>query len=585
MEKTTQRRLAAIVSVDVFGFSRLMGVDEVGTLAALRSHRTELIDDKIADHGGRIVKTMGDGLLLEFPSVVDAATCAIEVQEGMVGRNADVAVEQRIVFRVGVHVGDIIIEGEDILGDGVNIAARIEAIAEPGGVAISGRVHDDVRDRLDIEFNDIGEQNLKNIARSVRVWNWMPNGLPKPIDAQPATISNHPPKVAVMPFQNLSDDTDQEYFSDGLTEDIIAALARYRTFPVISRNSTFAYKGKALDMRQLAAELGVRYIVEGSVRKSGDRVRVTARLNDGTSDVNVWAERFDRDLIDIFDLQDEIVQLIAATVEPEMHRAERQRSVDTNAPNLNAWDCYHRGWSKVFEYTKEGNEQAREFFEKAIEQDPAYRAAYTGIAYTHHRDLTAEFADDREGSIQKCLEAARRGVALDAMNSNARVALAQAYMWPDQHDLALAEARKALELNPNNAWALTVHGTLLDSTGDFEGGKHSIDKALELNPQDPRIHISHVLMARAHLNARAYEAAIEWAQRALRHHPGYPNANYVMAASLGHIGRKEEARVALEACEDAQPGFLVKRKTWKPYLDPISNEHILEGIGMVDFRE
>jgi adenylate cyclase len=578
MSKLTQRRLAAIVSVDVVGYSRLMGMDEIGTLAALRTHRAELIDATISDHGGRIVKTMGDGLLLEFPSVVDAVTCAIDVQDGMVVRNAEVLDDKRIVFRIGVNLGDIIIEGEDILGDGVNIAARIEGLADTGGVSISHRAYEEVRDRLNVTFMDTGEQILKNITRPVQVWSWSPAATGSAKPAKPEHEPKARPVVAVMPFHNLSGDPDQEYFSDGLTEDIITALAHYRTFPVISRNSTFAYKGKTTDVRTLASELGAHYILEGSVRKNANRVRISAQLTDGPSGVNVWAERFDRDLTDIFDLQDEIVQRIAATVEPEMHRAERQRSVGMSAQNLDAWDFYHRGWSKVFEYTKEGNEQARGFFEKAIEKDPNYRAAFTGIAYSHHRDLTAEFADDRADAIKKCLEAARRGVALDPVNSNARVALAQAYIWPDKRDLALAEARKALELNPNNAWALTVYGTLLDSTGDFAGGKQSIEKALELNPRDPRNHISLTLLARAYLNARDYETAIEWAQRALEHLPVHANANYVMAASLGHLGRLEESRIELAACEQAQPGFVEKRKTWEPYSDPIDNEHILEGV-------
>ena len=580
MDKLTQRRLAAVVSVDVVGYSRLMGLDEVGTLAALRAHRAELIDAKIAEHGGRIVKTMGDGLLLEFPSVVDATTCAIEMQEAMVARNAGIARDQRISFRIGVNLGDIIIEGEDILGDGVNIAARIEALAEPGGVAISGRVHDDVRDRLDAAFVDSGEQSLKNIARPVRVWQWSPPGsnLEGSARARPPSTLSDKPSIAVLPFINMSGDPDQEYFSDGLTEDIITALAHYRTFPVISRNSTFAYKGHSPEIRTLAGELGVRYILEGSVRRSGQRVRISAQLTDGASGANVWAERFDRDLTDIFDLQDEIVQKIAGTVEPELHRAERQRSLTKNPKNLDAWDYYHRGWAKVFEYTKQGNEAARGYFGQAIELDPDYRAAYTGIAYSHHRDLTAEFAGDRDDSIAKCLEAARRGVALDPMNSNARVALAQAYIWPDQHDQAIAEAEKALELNPNNSWALTVLGTLLDSTGDFEGGVRCIEKALELNPRDPRNHVSFTLIARAHLNVRDYGAAIEWAGRALRQHPGFPNANYLLAASLGHLDRFAEARAALDACEQAQPGFVAKRRAWKPYRDPASNDHLLEGI-------
>lgn len=580
MTEITHRRLAAIVSADVVGYSRLMGVDETATLASLRAHRTELIDIKLSEFSGRVVKTMGDGLLIEFSSVVNAARWAIDVQREMVKRNADVDDERRITFRIGINLGDIIIDGEgDIHGDGVNIAARLEPLATPGGIAMSQRAFEEVRDRLKAAFMDTGDQTLKNIARPVRVWAWTPDGMASaPEKSEPDHGANRQPTVAVMPFRNLSGDSDQEYFSDGLTEDIIAALSHYRTFPVISGSSTFAYKEKPREANELASELGARYILQGTVRKSGSRIRISAQLTDGPSGVTVWAERFDRDLTDIFDLQDEIVQRIAATVEPEMHRAERRRSGGEKTQNLDAWGFYHRGWSKLYEFTKDGNQQAREYFEKALEQDPDYRPAYTGIAYSYHRDLTAEYAEDREGAIAKCIDAARRGVSLDPMNSNARVALAQAYLWPDQHDLALTEVEKAIELNPNNAWALTVRGTLLDSMGNFERGKRSMEKALELNPQDPRNHVAYTLLARAYFNARDYETAIEWANRALHHQPNFPNANYLKAASLGQLGQMREARGVLDACDEAQPGFVTRRESWKPYQAGASNDHILTSI-------
>jgi adenylate cyclase len=351
-----QRRLAAIVATDVVGYSRLMGVDEVRTLAALRAHRSELIDPKIAEHGGRIVKTMGDGLLLEFPSVVNATLCVIEVQQGMAERNQNVDEEHRITFRVGVNLGDIIIEGDDIFGDGVNIAARLQEVSEPGGVAISGRVQDDVRDRLDVSFLDTGEQSLKNITRPVQVWQWSFSSSDTEIQTTASAPLPRPekPSIAVLPFDNMSGDPEQEYFSDGVTEDIITGLSKFRSFFVIARNSTFTYKGAAVNIAEVGRELGVRYVVEGSVRKAGNRVRVTAQLIEAASDNHIWAERFDRDITDIFELQDEITETIIGAVEQEVGSSERTRATHMHPENLQAWELLQRGLFHVWQMNREG---------------------------------------------------------------------------------------------------------------------------------------------------------------------------------------------------------------------------------------
>ncbi|MDP6875523.1 MAG: 3'-5' exonuclease, partial [Alphaproteobacteria bacterium] len=313
--------MAAVVSADVVGYSRLMGVDETGTLAALRSHRAELIDGKIAEHGGRIVKTMGDGLLIEFPSVVDATQCMIEVQQGMAKRNEGVDEGQRIVFRIGINLGDIIIEGEDIHGDGVNIAARLQEISEPGGVAISRRVYEDVQDRLDVPFDDAGEQALKNIARPVNVWRWSTfSSASTSVKATEPVALPDKPSVAVLPFDNMSGDPEQDYFADGLTEEIITALSKISRMRVIARNSAFAYKGKALDLRQVASEMGVRFVLEGSIRSGGNRLRITAQLIDASDGSHIWAERFDRTIDDIFDIQDDITN-------PDLKSKDRNNSI------------------------------------------------------------------------------------------------------------------------------------------------------------------------------------------------------------------------------------------------------------------
>ena len=567
-ESGQKRRLSAILAADVAGYTRLVEQDTDRTVVAWQAARSETIDPAIAEHSGRIVKHTGDGFLAEFATIQDAVKCAVIIQNGLSASPLD--------FRMGINLGDVIDDGEDIHGEGVNIAARLEAIAEPGGICVSGDVYNQVRNRFDLTFDDLGEKELKHVSWPVRVYAIRPPGGGEPTPVELAISGKS--SIAVLPFDNMSGDPEQEYFSDGLTEDIITALALWRSIPVIARNSTFAYKGKSLDVRTLASKLGARYVLEGSVRKSGDRLRITAQLIDATNGLHIWAEKFDRQLTDIFELQDEIVQRIAATVEPELERAEQKYSGVKKPQNLDAWDYYQRGMSYLYEFTKEGNERAREMFQRALTCDPEYSQAFSGLAYTHHRDLAMEVADDREASIAKCFEAARRGVALDPVSSFARVVLAQAHIWPDQHDLAIAEAEKALELNPNNAQAHVVLGTFLDSAGNSEDGIRKLEKGLELNPQDPRNHNPLTLLARAYLNARRYEEAVRRAREALHHHPGYPNASYILAASLGHLDRLTEARAALVECERVRPGFVAKRKRWKPYQDPADNEHILDGI-------
>src|SRR5215468_6837930 len=340
---TEQRRLAAIVSADVAGYSRLMGQDESGTLAALKAIRQEVVDPAIASHGGRIVKTTGDGLLLEFPSVVNAVRCAIEVQVAMAGRTAELPEDRRIAFRIGINIGDIIVEGDDIFGDGVNVAARLQEIAAPGGICVSIRVHEDVRDRIDTAFDDGGTQTLKNIARPVQVWRWHPGTAASPIPT-PLPLPDKP-SIAVLPFQNMSGDPEQEYFADGVVEEIIMALSRFKSLFVIARNSSFAYKGKSPDLRQVGRELGVRYVLEGSVRKAGDRLRITAQLIDTTSGAHIWADRFEGELGDVFAFQDEVTVKVVAAIAPRVERAEIERARRRPSGNTDAYYCYLRGLS------------------------------------------------------------------------------------------------------------------------------------------------------------------------------------------------------------------------------------------------
>ena len=385
-----ERRLAAILAADVAGYSRLMGRDEAGTLARLRAHRRELIDPKIVEHKGRIVKTTGDGILIEFPSVVEAVACAVAVQRGMGERNARTAEDQRIVFRVGVNLGDVIVEADDIHGDGVNVAARLESVAAPGGISVSAIVHDQVRDRLDLAFDDMGEQSLKNIARPLRVYQVRLAAAitPRITQTETAPMLTLPgkPSIAVLPFANMSGDTDQEYFADGMAEEITTALSRVRSFFVIARNSSFTYKGRAVDVREVGRELGVRYVVEGSVRREGNRIRITAQLIDAETGNHIWAERYDRDLADIFAVQDEITRAMVTALAPAISQAEQQRALQRPPDTLSAWEAYQRAlshWSKFDDLST-----AREFLQRAVALDPHFASAHAMLAARHLGEIS-----------------------------------------------------------------------------------------------------------------------------------------------------------------------------------------------------
>ena len=376
-----QRRLAAILAADVVGYSRLMGVDEVGTRSRFKRQLDDIIEPAINEHQGRLVKTMGDGFLVEFGSVVNAVECAAHIQQGVATNEASEEDDQKLLLRIGIHLGDVILEDDDIHGDGVNIAARLEAIAKPGGICLSDMVYAGVRNKLALKFEDLGEKSLKNIADPLQVFSIAFDDAGGDNTASiPSSFSR--PAVAVLPFENMSGESDQDYFADGLTEDIITALSLFRSIPVIARNSTFGYKGQSPDVREVGRELGARYVVEGSVRKSGNRVRVTCQLINAETGHHVWAERYDRELEDIFALQDEISQRIAAIIEPTLERAEEQRTVARPPNSLAAWDYYARGNAHIWKWTKEDNEVARDMFNRAIELDPQFSRAYVGLAFS-----------------------------------------------------------------------------------------------------------------------------------------------------------------------------------------------------------
>jgi adenylate cyclase len=579
-EVEVRQRLAAIMAADAAGYSRLMADDERATIAALDQSRA-VFRDQVRSHGGRVVDTAGDSVLAVFETAAGAVEAARLIQEELASRNGALPEGRRMRFRIGVHLGDIHEKGDGtIYGDGVNVAARLESLAEPGGVTVSSTAHDAVRGKVEASFEFTGEHAVKNIAEPVRAWRMIAKGArakAPPAAAEGGSIFAQP-AIAVLPFDNMSGDAEQEYFVDGLTEDIITALAAWRSFPVIARNSTFAYKGEAHDIRRIGKELGARYVLEGGVRKGASRLRITAQLIDAATGHHLWAERFDRQLEDIFELQDEITLRIAAIVGPEVERAERKRTVAKEPANLAAWEYYQRGAALLDRFTREGNAEAREMFARALALDANYALAYAGVSESHNRDLMLEYADDRAASAAQSFEAAKRAVELDPSDSYAHCMLSVAHMWPSRYDASVAEAERAVELNPSNALALAILATALDALGRHDEAIARFEQSLRINPRDARQHVYLTTMARAHLGAGRYEEAAAVARKTIIQRPNFPHAHYILASALGHLDHLEEARAELAECERLQPGYVERRLRWQPYLDPAMNEHLHAGI-------
>jgi adenylate cyclase len=573
-EARVERRLAAILAADVAGYSRLMGNDEEGTLAALKACRRELIDPKLVEHRGRIVKTTGDGALVEFASAVDAARCAIEIQQAMAERNTAIPEDRRIEFRIGINVGDVIVDEGDIYGDGVNIAARVESLASPGAICLSENAYKQIQGKLALDVSDMGEQQLKNIAQPVRVYGVRLDGAPE----RPALVLLDKPSIAVLPFQNMSGDPEQEYFADGMVEDIITLLSAWRIFPVISRNSSFAFKKQSRDIRMIARELSAAYIIEGSVQKSSNRVRVTAQLINAESGHHLWARKFDGALDDVFALQDEITRQIVISVEPEMEKAELRKSETKRSTSLDAWNYFLRGRAFLHLLTPEDIVRARAMFERAVEIDPKYSEAWAGLSWTYQRDILFDVVEDRSAWEGKALEAARRAVALDTGSSFAHLALSGAFMWSNQHEQSITETRMAVELNPSNVPAWLALGNRLDIVGEHEEGIAILEKSLQLNPHDPHNHIYYAQLGRAYINTCKYETALRYLRESIRLKPDYANTYHILAICLGHLDRPDEAKAAAQRCEQLRPGLMKRRAHWNIYLDPEANKNLTEGL-------
>jgi len=571
-----QRKLTAILSADVVGYGRLMADDEVATLNTLKAHR-DAMGGLIRQHGGRVVDAVGDNLLAEFPSVLDAVTCAVAAQRELEGRNADLSKERKMQFRIGIHLGDVLMEGERIYGDGVNIAARLESLAEPGGICISGTVHEQVRHKLSRAYEDLGEQSLKNIADPVRVYRVR---LPLDTSADDVEALTVPgfagrPAIAVLAFDNLSGDREQEYFADGIAEDLITRLSAFRLFPVIARNSSFAYKGKSVDVKRVSQELGVRYVVEGSVRKAGEQIRISAQLIDATSGHHVWAERYDRELRDIFALQDEIIETIIGSLVPTLGRAERYRAARQAPQNLHAWDCVQRGWWHVYQSTKDDAAEARSLFQKAKELDPHFSLAFSGLAISHLQQLGYQWSERPAQSLADGLQAAEKSVALDEGEPQSQVALGLACTSAGHYERAVVAFERTIELNPSYAAAYWGLGRALCYLDRPDEGVGMIEKAIRLSPHDPAMHEFLFDLGVAHFLAGRYEEATAWEKRSLQSRPGQPGAYRVLAASYGHLGRIEEARAALDAMYKLVPDFSVE--TLRVYVRPVIIERYLEG--------
>jgi TolB-like protein/class 3 adenylate cyclase len=577
-----ERRLAAILAADVAGYSRLIGADEGGTLERLKALRRELLDPKIAEHKGRLVKTTGDGLLAEFGSVVDALRCAVEVQREMTGRNPGVPTDNRIEFRIGINVGDIVVEDGDIFGDGVNVAARLEALAEPGGICVSARVQEDAAGKLDLAFEDMGEQQLKNIARPVRAYRVIGPAGSAPTRADPVLALPDKPSIAVLPFANMSGDPEQEYFVDGMVEEIITALSQIRWLFVIARNSTFTYKGRAVDVKEVGRELGVRYVLEGSVRKAGTQVRITGQLIDAITGTHLWAGRFDGSLEDVFELQDKVAISVAGVIEPALQAAETARSAGRPTNDLTAYDLYLRALAAYFPMTKERIFEALGLLEQAIAIDRHYGPALSWAAICHLRLHFDGWADEPETTRRKGIELARQ--ALQAAENdpgilaNCAQVLAQ---FGEDIGAMMGLVDRALALNPSFARGWFLSGLLRLFASQPDLAIEHVDTSLRLSPRE-RMGQPLVVIGMASFFKHQFDEAASKLLLSTQDNPGSPIPYRALAACYAHMGRLDEAR-AIVARLRAITTLVVPSDL--PFRNPEDCELFLSGLRLAAGEE
>jgi len=599
-----QRRLAAILAADVVGYSRLMGTDESGTLARLREHRQQRFEPTLARHGGRLVKLTGDGALVEFPSAVDALSAAIEFQQAMAEANKDLSEGNAIVFRIGLHLGDLIVDGDDLYGDGVNVAARLEAEAPPGGIVVSRAVREAVDGRLKARLQALGELSLKNIVRPVRAFrveweaaDWKATTAPafKAVPDQPAAPAPatsalalpDKPSIAVLPFQNMSGDPEQEYFADGMVEDIITALSRFKSLFVIARNSSFTYKGKNVDIKQVGRELGVRYVLEGSVRKAADKVRITGQLIDSETGAHLWADRFDGSLKDIFELQDHVTTSVVGSIAPKLDQAELERAKRKPVENLDAYDYFLRGKATLHDMTKGSYDESLRLLYRAIELDPEFSTPYGLAARCYAVRRICAWFTDKDGEEA---ETKRLVLRVSAIGRDDAVALAWAgfsiVRVCREFDVGAALVDQALSLNPNLAVCWALRGHVSAYRGEHDAALEQMTRALRLSPLDPEFHLSQANIAFVHLFQGRYDEALVWANKALTRHPDWVVALRGAAIANALAGNVDDARKVMAHIRKLYPTMRVSDLKYDhPYRRPQDIDRVLEGLRLAGMPE
>jgi adenylate cyclase len=581
-EPRLNRKLAAILAADVVGYSRMMGANETGTLAALKRHREGLFDPAVAAHNGRIVKLIGDGTIVEFPSVVDAVNCALSVQRADGAPPPVNAAQPQIVLRIGINLGDVIIEGDDIYGDGVNIAARLEPLSPPGGICVSSIVNESVGNRVDVRFQDAGEINVKNIDRPIRIWKWQPGATPA-AEAPPLAPAKPEPSaaasIAVLPFTNMSGDPEQEYFSDGISEDIITDLSKIAGLTVIARNSSFTYKGRTADIREVGRELGVQSVLEGSIRRAGNRVRITAQLIDAASGGHLWADRYDRDLTDIFEVQDDVTRRIVDALKVTLSPAEKARLTDTGTSNMEAYDAALRGREILLGKTKnrETFEEAKAFFLKAITLDPNFAQPHAGLGFAYMFDYQNRWSDDPDGSLKQAKHYAQLAIEKNPKEALPHVVAAVAAGFDRDLERAKAEVDMALSLNPNLAMANNVFGTMRIYSGQPLEAIPAIEKAMRLDPASSGQFLHFLGMA--NLLVGKYETAAALLKQRVVLEPQTDFSRAILASALGHLGEVEEARRVWDELKTINPKYSFRDHfSRQPFKNPADVEHIAEGL-------
>ncbi|SHL33291.1 adenylate cyclase [Bradyrhizobium lablabi] len=583
-DNRVERRLAAILAADVAGYSRLTGLDEEGTHVRLRERLRGLADPKISEHRGKVVKHTGDGVLAEFGSVVDAVRCAIEVQRGMAEQNATMPQVKRIEFRIGIHVGDIIVDDNDIFGDGVNIAARLEGIAEPGGVCISDDAQRQVRGKVDFAFEDMGPQNLKNIVEPMRAWRLRMNAsgsaaapIEPPVESTQALALPDKPSIAVLPFQNMSGDPEQEYFADGMVEEIITALSRFKWLFVIARNSSFTFKGQAVDVKEVGRRLGVRYVLEGSVRKASGKVRISGQLIDAVTGTHIWADRFERDLTDIFALQDEVTVAVVSAIQPKLLQTEIALAARRRPENLTAYDLYLRAMPQFYLATREGLAEAIKLAHRALELDPRFGlvAALAGVC--HMQSVLWGYAIDPKFERNEAVRLLRLALSLDDNDPDilALAAVISSFMVGDCES-EIEWADRAVALNPNSFLAWGCRGQVYRIAGLPEEAVRSFEHAIRMSPVDPRLHLTFAGMGTAFIELRRFNEAIVAGKKALRQNPSFSAAYRCLASAFAHLGRDAEAREAAARLLEVDRAFTISE--WTARGGQSNSKLLIEGL-------